>query len=479
MAIVKKEYDELEELEKLLAESELYEFDDDTNPNYIFLFNALEKQKFDEEGELLSGYKGVGLEGSSRSGKTTSWIFLLFYICLFVEDSCTINIYRETFEEFKTTLYDDFKKWLDYFKLPNRFHTAERLKSFKIGKNVINLIGCDKVSKAHGAGCDYAFFNEMIHIPQNIFDQVEMRCRKFWVGDWNPSVTQHYIFDNILKRPDIGYLRTTFRDNKKISIQERNKILSYEPWLPGSYEVIDNEIYYKGKPITSTNQPPPHPTNIDNGTADEFNWRVYGLGLRGAMKGVIFQYVTWIDEKDFPDIEFRYGQDFGFTVDPTALVKHAEDDHNIWLWPLMYEPTENPEIIDAFFNEIGVERDKLIIADSADKYTGENKGTVEMVKSLKSKPWNIKKVTKNKGIIFWINSMKKKKIHIVKNHLYPKIKKEQEMYRMREINGISINQPIDGWDHFWAATRYAHMEFNSGGLTRQETSDDVMSQLGL
>ena len=75
--------------------------------------------------------------------------------------------------------------------------------------------------------------------------------------------------------------------------------------------------------------------------------------------------------------------------------------------------------------------------------------------------------------------MKKKKIHIVKNHLYPKIKKEQEMYRMREINGISINQPIDGWDHFWAASRYAHMEFNSGGLTRQETSEDVMSQFGL
>lgn len=470
---------ELLELEKLLTERELYQLDEETNPNYSFLFNALKEQKFDEDGKLLSGYKGVGLEGSSRSGKTTSWIFLVFYICLFVEDSCTINIYRETFEEFKTTLYDDFKKWLDHFKLPNRFHTAERLKSFKIGKNVINLIGCDKVSKAHGAGCDYAIFNEMIHVPKNIFDHVEMRCRKFWIGDWNPSVTQHYIFDNILSRPDIGYLRTTFRQNKKLSIQERNKILSSEPWLPGSYEVIDNEIIHKGKPISATNQPPPHPTNIDNGTADEFFWRVYGLGLRGAMKGVIFQHVTWIEPEDFPDIEYRYGQDYGFTTDPTTLVRHAEDDYNIWLWPLMYEPTENPDIIDNYMTEIGIEMDKSITADSADKYTGENKGTVEMVKSLSKKGWNIKKVKKNKGIMFWVNSMKKKKIHVVRNHFYGQVKKEQENYRLREINGISINQPIDGFDHFWAGARYAHMAFNSNQIEVSSTSQDVLNQLSI
>lgn len=476
MALTDKE---ILELERLVIERGLYLIDENTNPNYSFLYQALKNQKFNENGELISGYRGVGLEGSSRSGKTWSWIDIVFYICLFVENECTINIYRETFEEFKTTLYDDFKRRLDYYKLPNRFHNADRIKNFKIGKNNINFIGCDKVSKAHGAGCDYAFFNEMVHIPQSIFDQVEMRCRKFWVGDWNPSVTQHYIFDNILKRPDIGYLRTTFRTNKHLSLQEKNKILSYEPWKPNTYEVIDNEIHYNGLPISTTNQPPPHPTNIDNGTADEFNWRVYGLGLRGAMKGVIFKHVKWIEPEEFPDIEYRYGQDYGFTTDPTTLVRHAEDDYNIWLWPLMYEPTETPEIIDEYMDKIGIERDKTIIADSADKYTGENKGTVEMVKTLKKIGWNIRKVKKNKGILFWINSMKKKKIHIVKNHFYAKVKKEQENYRMREINGISINQPIDGFDHFWAASRYAHMLFNGDQIEIMETPKDVLDQLSM
>ncbi len=470
---------EILELEKLVNERTLYVISEDTNPNYEYLFNALKEQEFNDKGELISGKRGVGLEGSSRSGKTWSWIDILFYICLFVETECTINIYRETFEEFKTTLYDDFKRKLDQYQLPNRFHNADRIKSFKIGKNLINFIGCDKVSKAHGAGCDYAFFNEMIHIPKSIFDQVEMRCRKFWVGDWNPSVTQHYIFDNILTRPDIGYLRTTFETNKHLSAQERNKILSYEPWKPGSYKVVDNEIYYKGLPISATNQPPPHPTNIDNGTADEFNWRVYGLGLRGAMKGVIFQHVKWIKPSEFPDMEYRYGMDFGFTTDPSTLVRHAEDDYNIWLELLMYEPTENPDIIDDYLTKIGIERDKLINADSADKYTGENKGTVEMVKSLKEKGWNIKKVKKNKGIMFWVNSMKKKKIHIVKNHLYVKAKKEQENYRLREINGISINQPIDGHDHFWAGSRYAHMIFNSPQEIVETTSQEVLSQFSM
>ncbi len=468
---------EIQELEKLLLEQGLYLLDDNTNPNYEYLFNELSSQEFDENGELISGKSGVVLEGSSRSGKTWSWIDIVFYICLFVEEDCTINIYRETYNEFKTTLYDDFKRRLDHFQLPNKFHNAEEVKSFKINKNKIFFIGCDKVSKTHGGGCDYAIFNEMIHIPQAIFDQVEMRCRKFWIGDYNPSVTQHYIFDKILTRPDVGYLRTTFKVNKHISTTERNKILSYEPWKPGSYKVTADEIYYKGLPVSEKNQPPPHLTNIKNGTADEFMWRVYGLGLRGAMKGVIFKHVTWIEPEEFPELPFSYGMDFGFVNDPTTLIKHAEDDYNIWFWPLMYQSTETPDLIDEFLEAIGVDKDSLITADSSDKYTGENKGTVEMVKSLKKRGWNIKKVKKNKGIMFWIGSMKQKKIHIVKNHLYAETKREQENYKLREINGVAINQPIDKYNHFWDGGRYAHMAFNSNTRSQQTTDENVLKNV--
>jgi len=482
---------EILELETLLKERDIDEsrqhlknIDEETNPNYKFLYNAVTQQQYNKLGELTGGFRGAALEGSSRSGKTWSGVDIIIWLCLFVETKCTINIYRETYNEFKTTLYDDFKRRLDDYGLPNKFHNAEEIKSFKINGSTIYFLGDGK----HGGGCDYAFFNEMMFIRQSVFDHVEMRCRKFWWADYNPSVTEHWFFDKVLNRPDVGFLRSTYLDNKFITPQEKNKILSYEPWKPGKYIVKDNVVFtynkatQKVEPISRTNQPPPHPINIANGTADEFMWKVYGLGLRGAMKGVIFQHVEWIEE--FPDMAYIFTNDFGFTTDPNALNKYAEDEHNIWIEPLLYTPIETTNELIDIFKSIGVKPNKndfdlgdLIICDSSDKYTGENKGTVEMVNGLKKANWNAKKVSKTKSVMFWLLSMKEKKIHIVKNHLYAQIKKEKENYRMKEIQGIAINQPIDDWNHFWDSARYGHMAHNNKSQIHETTKS--LSELGI
>lgn len=478
---------ELENLLKLkeidISRKSLCELNDDTNPNYSLLLNAIKDQKYEKDDKgndvLVSGYRGAGLEGSSRSGKTWSGIDIIIWLCLYYEpNGCTINIYRETYNEFKTTLYDDFKRRLDDFGLPNKFHNNDEIKSFKIGKSKIYFLGDGK----HGGGCDYAFFNEMMFIKNSVFDQVELRCRKFWWADYNPSVTDHWFFDKVLTRPDVAFLRTTYLNNKHISSGERNKILGWEPWKPGSY-IVKNSIIMcynkntnKVEPVTTTNQPPPHPTNIQNGTADEFNWKVYGLGLRGAMKGVIFPYVEWIDE--FPDDKaIIYPNDFGFTTDPNVLGKYAEDEHNIWIEPLSYEPIETPKELALLLESLGIEKEAIIPCDSADKYTGENKGTVEMVKGLKKEGFvNAYKISKTKSVMYWLNSMKTKKIHIVKNHLYKEALKEQQNYRMKEINGIAINQPIDKFNHMWDQARYGHIAHNSQKIILT-TDEKTLSQI--
>ena len=428
------------------------------NPNLKYLYSCLINQKYENE-ELISGKRGAILEGSSRSGKTWGSVDLIILICVRLEINAVINIIKETYQSFKTTLYNDFNQRLPMFGIQSPFENAKEVHSFKIFGNKINLIGADKISKFEGMGCDYLYFNEMLPIDKLIFDHTEMRCKKFWWGDYNPSVTEHYIFNSIITRPDVGFLRTTFNDNPFITVQEKKKILSYEPWEPGSYKIINNELYYNENQISDNNQPPINLQNITNGTADEFMWRVYGLGLRGAMKGIIFNNVTWIDE--FPDIHFDYGLDFGFTADPTVITKNAEDENNIWIEYLSYSPMETPEDIHEYAKSKGINFRLPCTADSSDKYTGENKGTVEMVKGLRNKGWNISKVSKTKNVMYWILSMKKKKIHIVKNEFYKQAKKEQENYKLREINGISINQPIDDFNHGWDSARYRHMAFNS------------------
>ena len=84
-----------------------------------------------------------------------------------------------------------------------------------------------------------------------------------------------------------------------------------------------------------------------------------------------------------------------------------------------------------------------------------------MVKGLQKLGWNITKVKKTQSVMYWLLSMKRKKIHIVKNEFYRQAKTEQENYKMREINGMLINQPIDKFNHGWDSARYRHMAFNN------------------
>lgn len=462
-------------LEKLLHEQDidnlfngLDNYNDKTNKNYKFLRDAIINQKWgwDKNGrpKLLSGYAGCVLEGSSRSGKTWAGVDIIIWLATkkHKNESVTINIYRETYNEFKTTLYDDFKRRLNDFGLDNPFERAKEIRSFKINKSTVFFLGDGK----HGGGCDYAFYNEAMMIEPEVFDQSEMRCRKFWWMDYNPSFTDHWVFDRVVPRADVGFLRTTFKDNPFISPQEMNKILGYEPYESGSYEITNDNILYNGKPVTDKNQPPPNLTNVNQGTADEFMWKVYGLGLRGAMKGVIFPNVFYIDE--FPNRDFIYANDFGFTNDPNAFGKYSEDEENIWIEPLIYQPIDNAEDLEEIYDMLGVDMDAIIVCDSSDKYTGENKGTVEMVSSLQDLGYvNAFKISKKKSVMYHIGTMKKKRIHIVKNNyiydgvpLWKYAKKEQENYKFKEINGIAINQPEDKYNHIWDMGRYGHMAWN-------------------
>lgn len=464
---------EILELEALLEQREhdrfiksLVVLDKDTSPNYKLLYESINNQQWgvDEKGKpkLVSGYAGAVLEGSSRSRKTWSGIFIILYLALYrhKKDGCSINIYRETYNEFKTTLYDDFKRVLNLAGLPNKFNDNEEIKSFKIGRTKIFFLGDGK----HGGSCDYAFFNEIMMQKQSVFDQVEMRCRIFWWGDYNPSFTQHWVFDKILHRSDVTFLRTTFRDNPHISNGELNKILGYEPWEPGSYEVTpEGELLYMGQPIDDGNQPPPHRFNVDQGTADEFMWKVYGLGLRGAMQGQIFKRIHWIDK--FPDLAYTYGLDFGFTHDPTAFGKFAKEGRNIYVELLIYQPIPSSDELDESLKAVGTSKYVPISADSADRYVSETHGVFQMVNDLFERGWEISKVSKTKSVAYWIQELLSCKIHVVKNHLWHHVKTEQENYIWKSVNGILINMPNDAYNHFFDQLRYAYMSWEVDNMS--------------
>jgi hypothetical protein len=88
------------------------------------------------------------------------------------------------------------------YGLASPFADKKEVSSFSLFGNRINLLGADNAAKFHGAGCDVFWINEALDVSQDIFDQSEMRCRKFWFMDYNPKVTDHWIFERVEPRDD-------------------------------------------------------------------------------------------------------------------------------------------------------------------------------------------------------------------------------------------------------------------------------------
>jgi hypothetical protein len=81
------------------------------------LTKAIKEQKYEEvdgQMELVSGYRGAGLEGSSRSGRKHGPCRHYYLLCLLF-NGCTIFIVKRTTNS-KLPCNDDFKRRLDDFK---------------------------------------------------------------------------------------------------------------------------------------------------------------------------------------------------------------------------------------------------------------------------------------------------------------------------------------------------------------------------
>ena len=185
----------------------------------------------------------------------------------------------------------------------------------------------------------------------------------------------------------------------------------------------------------------PIQVNIDAGTADEYMWKVYGLGLRASPQGLVFD-PFWIDS--FPDNieQVAYGLDFGYTNSPTALVKVGRDGKNLYLKKLFYAPCDNAGLLSDTIRILDI--DSPVWADSADP---------AMISDLRMKGVKCYAVNKFPGSIkYGIDLMKQHKIHVVRD---PDMKKEFDNYKWREVGGVKLNEPIDDFNHAIDAARYA------------------------
>lgn len=371
-------------------------------------------ENFDFEKSNNQIKQGFILEGGSGSGKTYDLIQFLMYYCQQNKNKGKdILIFRETLADLKKTVYKDFEKILRMYGIyKDTEHTKSPPINYTLYGNTVYFSGLDTMG-AHGERHDIIWGNEAMEINKEAFKQLNQRCNEAFFLDYNPSFTDHWIFDEVITRDDTKFFRSNQLGNPFLPEGQRKEILSYEPTED----------------------------NIRQGTADDYLWNVYGLGIRSAPEGLIFQHVTWVNK--FPDnIEkVYYGIDFGYTIDPTAIIRLGVDGKNIYLEKLFYKPTESSNQLIPILKQYP---DVSFWADSADP---------GMISELRHAGLKVFGVTKFHGSInYGISVLKKFKIHIVDS---PEFRKEQSNYRYREIRGMKLDEPIDQHNHLWDASRYA------------------------
>lgn len=344
--------------------------------------------------------------GGTAASKTISIILHLINQAQRDEKPTLTSIVSESFPHLKRGAIRDFLSIMEthnYF-IPNRWNKTDYVYEFETGSK-IEFFSVDQPSKVRGPRRDRLFINEANNVPYEAFDQLEVRTREFVYLDWNP-VQEFWFYSDVQgRRQDVDFITLTYKDN----------------------EALDKSIV----------------DSIETRRERRNWWKVYGEGQLGEAEGRI--YTSWTIEDELPKFARleRYGLDFGYSNDPTAIIAiYYYQGGYIWDEITYQKGLSNKQIADIFLNQ----PPQLVIADSAEP---------KSIDEIKGYGVNILGAEKGKDSVNnGIQLVQNQKIGVTKRSM--NILKEYRNYMWEtDKDGKIINVPSPIWNHTMDAGRYA------------------------
>ena len=350
-------------------------------------------------------------QGSSRSGKTYSILQLLILVKAFEEHDAVFTIVRKTLPSLKGSAMRDFYEILRNYDLFDEKFQNKTENTYLLNGNLFEFVSLDQPQKKRGAKRTYLFINEANELTLEDWVQLSIRTEKQIFIDYNPSMEEHWIYDLVIPRPDCTFIQSTYLDNMQ--------------FLPA--EVVKEIEQLKN--------------------VDENYWRIYGLGLPGQIKGLIL--TNWQQVEEFPaDCKWVvYGMDFGFTNDPTTLIKVGMKGGELWLDELIYSRGLTNQDIAQSLRSLGLKWTDEIIADNQPKCIFE----------IRKEGFNIQATFKGKdSILAGIDILQRYRLNVTKRSI--NLIRELKNYKWKEDQaGKATNEPIDKFNDAIDAARYAAM----------------------
>ena len=267
---------------------------------------------------------------------------------------------------------------------------------------------------ALGSRRDRLFVNEANRISYETFTQLEIRTKEQITLDFNP-ISEFYAHTELMKRPDADFIKLTYKDNEAL---DKNIVDALE-------------------------------ARIGDGTSNRA--RVYIFGEVGSLEGNVYEGWTTVESIPEGFILKRYGVDFGFSNDPTAVVavyENEKEPKEVCLQLMLYEnKLLTPDLI-AKLKEFP---EGLFVCDSARPEI-----IAEMqANGLRAIACNKQPGEKMNGKIYNIELVKRRKVHYLAQD--KPLEREYLTYawRKKKSTGETMDEPEDGNDHAMDAIAYA------------------------
>jgi len=349
------------------------------------------------------------VQGGSSAGKT---IALLLYLIDFAQShkGKTISVVSATLPHLKRGAIKDFLSIMQthgYYK-DDFWNKTNFTYTFETGSS-IEFFSADQPSKVRGPRRDVLFINECNNLPFETYTQLSIRTNDFIFLDYNP-VSSFWVHDEVIPKFEHDFIIVTYKDNEA---------------LP---DTIVKEL--------------------ESRRNNKAFWQVYGEGKIGEAMHRIYTGWAMIDEIPHEARLVRYGLDFGYTNDPTAIVALYYYNGGYILDEVIYQKgLSNKDIADI----LNVNPKATVIADSAEP---------KSIDEIKSYGVIVLPATKGQGSINQgIQYIQEQRISVTKRST--NLWKEYSNYLwMTDRDGKILNVPQDFLNHCCDAIRYGFDKIN-------------------
>lgn len=355
------------------------------------------------------------IQGGTSASKTVSIVLILINMAQTDEEPTITSIVSESFPHLRRGVMLDFLQIMQqhkYFK-DDRWSKSDFTYTLETGSK-IEFFSVDQPGKVRGPRRDRLFINEANNISYETFDQLEVRTKELIFLDWNPT-NEFWFYTEVENRSDVDKLIVTYKDNEGLS-----------------KEIVDSIEQRKNR---------------------KGWWQVYGLGQLGEVEGKIYKDWKIIDDIPHEAQLIRYGLDFGYTNDPTAIVAIYEYNGGYILDEILFKKgMSNKQIADVLLN---LEK-ALVIADSSEPKSIDEISSYDILilgaQKGRDSVMNGIQVVQNQRISVTKNSINV--IHEYRNYLW-----------ITDKDGRILNEPEHQFSHSMDAIRYAIVSTKIQGET--------------